>query len=104
MLRIAAFASSVVASTAMVLPMSNPAANQPLLHPREDGAVALEVDDAPRSGNRRLIRRRLIHRQPQKSAYRQRVARASQGSSRVPESVRFRAANRQQQPEVPTGR
>ena len=49
---------------------------QSTLRPCEDGAVALEVDDAPRPGNRRMIRRRLGHRQPQKSAYRQRVARA----------------------------
>src|ERR1700730_12052988 len=35
--------------------------HQPLLHPREDGAVALEVDDAPRPGNRRMIGRRLGH-------------------------------------------
>ena len=34
----------------------------PLLHPCEDGAVALEVDDAPRPRNRRMIRRRLVHR------------------------------------------
>src|SRR5271169_6692191 len=49
--------------------------HQPLLHPRgEDGAVALEVDDASRPGSRRMIWRWLVHRQPQKSAHRQRVA------------------------------
>src|SRR6202022_4037110 len=35
--------------------------HQPLLHPREDGTVALEVDDAPRPRNRRMIRRWLVH-------------------------------------------
>src|ERR1700704_2506968 len=73
--------------------------HQPLLHPCEDGAVTLEVDDAPRPGNRRMIRRRFVHRQPQKSAYRQRVAGApSDPAFRVDP---FKVAD-QQQPEVPT--
>ena len=75
--------------------------HQPLLHPGEDRAVTLEVDDAPRPGNRRMIRRRLVHRQPQKSAYRQRVARApGDPAFRVDP---FKVAD-QQQPEVPTRR
>ena len=75
--------------------------HQPLLHPREDGAVTLEVDDAPRPGNRRMIRRRLVHRQPQKTAHRQRVARApGDPAFRVDP---FKVAD-QQQPEVPTRR
>jgi hypothetical protein len=36
--------------------------HQPLRHPPEDGAVALEVDDAPRPRDRRMIRRWLVHR------------------------------------------
>jgi hypothetical protein len=69
------------------------------LHPCKDGAVTLEVDDAPRPGNRRMIRRRLVHRQPQKSAYRQRVAGApSDPAFRVDP---FKVAD-QQQAEVPT--
>src|ERR1700685_104786 len=75
--------------------------HQLLLHPGEDSAVALEVDDAPRSGKRRMIRRRLVHWQPQKTAYRQRVAGApSHPAVRVDT---FKVAD-QQQPEVPPGR
>jgi len=32
---------------------------QSLQHPREDGLVSLEIDQATRAGNRRMIRRRL---------------------------------------------
>ena len=49
MLRIAAFASSVVASTATVLPLSKPAApSRCCTHVSEDDAVTLEVDDPHR--------------------------------------------------------
>src|SRR6202165_6098628 len=52
------------------LTLAQPRRRQSLLHPREDGAVTLEVDDAPRPGNRRVMRGRRFCRQPQKTAHR----------------------------------
>src|ERR1700689_675642 len=63
--------------------------------------MTLEVDNAPRSGKRRMIWRRLVYRQPHKSAHPQRVARApGHPAFRVDP---FKVAD-QQQPEVPAGR
>ena len=45
-------------------------------HPRKDGPVRLQIDQAPRARNRRMIGWRLVHGQPQKAADRQRVRRA----------------------------
>ena len=50
--------------------------DESLLHPRKDGPVRLQIDQAPRARNRRMIGRRLVHGQPQKAADRQRVRRA----------------------------
>ena len=75
MLRIAALASSVVASIADRLALEQPGLDEPLLHPREDGPVRLQIDQPPRPRNRRMIGRRFVQRQPQKTADRQRVGR-----------------------------
>ncbi len=50
--------------------------DESLLHPRKDGPVRLQIDQAPRARNRRMIGWRLVHGQPQKAADRQRVRRA----------------------------
>ena len=57
--------------------------DESLLHPRKDGPVRLQIDQAPRARNRRMIGRRLVHGQPQKAADRQRV-RARTPFSEVP--------------------
>ena len=99
MLRMAAFASSVVASTAMVLPLSNPAATGAAA-PREDGAVALR-SMTRRVRRRRMIRRQLVHRRPRKArTANESLARQAIHAFRVDP---FKVAN-QQQPEVPTER
>ena len=56
--------------------------DESLLHPRKDGPVRLQIDQAPRARNRRMIGWRLVHGQPQKAADRQRGRRAT--PSRVP--------------------
>jgi len=60
MLRMAAFATSVVAVNSDGLALEQSRRHQPLLHPGEHRAVALEVDDTPRPGDRRVIGRRLV--------------------------------------------
>ena len=50
--------------------------DESLLHPRKDGPVRLQIDQAPRARNRRMIGWRLVHGQPQKAADRQRGRRA----------------------------
>ena len=50
--------------------------DESLLHPRKDGPVRLQIDQAPRARNRRMIGWRLVHGQPQQAADRQRVRRA----------------------------
>ena len=58
------------------LPLQQLGVDESLLHPREDLAVRLEVDQATRSRNRRMIGRDIIHAEPQKTADGQRVRRA----------------------------
>jgi len=48
---------------------------QYLQDPGEDGAVGLEIDEAPRPRDRRMLRRRLLEAQAQEAAQRQRVGR-----------------------------
>ena len=43
------------------LALEQPGLDEPLLHPREDGAVRLQIDQAPRPRNRRMIGRGLVH-------------------------------------------
>jgi len=61
MLRIAAFASSGVASNRDRLPLQQLRVDEPFLHPREDGAVGLQVNQTPGPRNRRMIGRGLVH-------------------------------------------
>ena len=55
MLRIAALASSVVASIPIVYPWTRWGVGQTLQHPREHGLVRLEVDQAPGARQRRVV-------------------------------------------------
>ena len=50
--------------------------DQPLLDPREDRAMGLQIDRASRARDRRVIGGRLVQRETQERADRQRVARA----------------------------
>jgi hypothetical protein len=51
--------------------LEQPRLHQPDLHPREHRAVGLEINQAPRPGNRRVIGRGLIQPQPQETADRE---------------------------------
>jgi len=53
--------------------LEEPDLDQPLLHPGEDRAMRLHVDEAPRPRNRRVIGGRLMKRQAHETANRQRV-------------------------------
>jgi len=83
------------------LPRQQLGLDESLLHPREDLAVRLEVDQATRARNRRMIGRRIVHAQPQKTADGQRVG-------RTPRDAAFRVdaleVAEQQQPKVAAGR
>ena len=75
MLRSAAFATSVVASMPTVFPLHQTRLGQSLQHPGEDRLVCLEIDQAPRAENRRMIGRRLRRRQSEKLAQGKRIDR-----------------------------
>ena len=70
---------------------------QPLQHPREDGLVRLEIDQATRARDRRMVRRRLRQHQPEKLAQRKRIGRTPR--DRALRVQAFEIAD-QQQPEV----
>jgi hypothetical protein len=70
-------------------------------NPREDIAVRLDVDQAPRARPRRVIRRGFVQWEPEESADRQRVRRPPGNPSFRIDA--FKVAE-QQQPKVPTGR
>ena len=79
------------------LTLEQPRLHQPDLHPREHRAVRLEVDQAPRPGNRRVIGRGLVQRQPQETADRERIGRAPGNAAFRVEALEVAD---QQQPEV----
>ena len=79
MLRIAAFASSVVASNADRLSLHQTRFGQPLQNPGEHLHVGLDVDPPPRARQRRVVRRRLRHVQIQKRPQTQSPAKPSKG-------------------------
>jgi hypothetical protein len=96
----AALASNVVASMPTVLPYDQPGVRQSLQHPREHGLVRVEIDQATREGNRRMIRRCVRQHQPEELAERKRVGRTPRdGALRVQP---FEVPD-QQQPEVAAG-
>ena len=101
MLRSAAFASNVVASMPTVLPFDQARVREPLQHPREDRLVRLEIDQAARARNRRMIRRRLRQHQPEKLAQRKRIRRTPRDRALGVQA--FEVAD-QQQPEVASRR
>ena len=73
MLRIAAFASSVVASMPTVLPRTSPAsASRSNTHVKTDTCVSTSTQP-PRARQRRVVRRRLGHVQVQKRPQTQRI-------------------------------
>jgi hypothetical protein len=97
MLRRAAFASNVVASIPMVLPLNEIRRCQDLQDPREDRAVRLQIDEAPGPRDRRVLWWDLVQAQAQKATQRERI----RGAPRDP-TLRIdplKVAN-QQQPEV----
>ena len=101
MLRIVAFASSVVASMGHRLALEQPCLSEPLLDPCKDGSMGLEIDQPPRARNRRVIRRRFIQREVQKLANRERVRRAPGDAALGIDALKVAD---QQQPKVHTGR
>ena len=62
MFRIATFASSIVASIPIVLPLAESGVGQPLQRPREDRFMRLEGDAPPRARHRRVVRRGFVER------------------------------------------
>ena len=76
MLRIAAFASSVVASIPDRRALKHARRDEALLHPGEHGAMRLDVNQSPGSGDRRVVRHILVHGDAQEAPNRQRVRRA----------------------------
>jgi hypothetical protein len=70
---------------------------QPLQHPGEDGFVRLDIDQAARAGNRRMVRRRFWQDQTEKVAQRKRI-----GGPPGDRTFRVQAfeVTDQQQPEV----
>src|SRR5215204_3866135 len=99
MLRSAAFASSLVASMPTVLPLTRPSSGQSLQHPGEDRLVRLQINQATRARNRRMIGRCLPQYQPEKLA--QRIGRTPRNRALGVQA--FEMAN-QQQAEVATRR
>jgi Tol biopolymer transport system component len=65
---IAAFASSVVESTPMVLPLDQPVLRQSFQHPGKDQLVRFSTDQPPGARNRHVIRRVLVQSNGEKLA------------------------------------
>jgi hypothetical protein len=78
-----------------------PRIRQSLQHPGEDRLVRLEIDQAPRAGNRRMIRWRLRQHQPEKLAQGKRIGRPPR--DRALRIQAFEVAD-QQQPEISSRR
>ena len=74
---------------------------QPLLNPREDRPMGVEIDQPSRARNRRVIGRRFIQRQVQELANRERVRRAPSDAALRVDALEVA---HQQQPEVHAGR
>ena len=64
-------------------PREQPGFDEALLHPGEDRAVRLQVDQAPRPRNRRMIRRRLLHARSRRKL---RIASESVARQAIPRS------------------
>ena len=95
--RSAALASSVVASTPIVLPFSSFFLGRHSQHPREHRLVRLQVDQPPRPRNRRVIGRRVVHRQAQEVAQGERIRRPPRDPALGVDALEVAD---QQQPEV----
>ena len=97
MVRRAALASSVVASMPTVFPLTDPTSASLCRIPVEHGLVSFEIDQATCARDRRMVRRRLRPRQPEKLAQRKRI-----GCSPCDRALRVQTFEipDQQQPEV----
>ena len=102
MLRIAALASSVVASIATVLPLSKPDLDQPLLHPGEHRPMRLHDRSGAASAKSSSDRAAAsCSARPHETADRQRIGRPPRDAALRVDA--FEVAD-QQQPEIPARR
>jgi len=100
MLRSAALASSVVASMPTVA-LHQARLRKSLQHPGEDRLVRLEIDQATRAGDRRMIRRCFQQHQTEKLAQGKRVRDAPRDRALRVQALEVAD---QQQPKVAPGR
>ena len=97
MLRSAAFASRVVASDAERLAMEQPSVGHAQQDPREHGLMGLQINQAARARNRRVIRRSHVQAEAEKLPQGQRIRRAP---SNPPFGIDALEIPNQQQPEI----
>ena len=97
MLRIAALASSVVASIPNGVPLHQVSVRQPLQHPREHRLMRLDVDQPARARQGRMVRRCLVQREVQEVPDAQRIGRAPRDRALRVQALKIAE---QQQPEI----